>query len=534
MTDITTYSIGTASVTNGGTTITFSGAILGGGNATSGDLIKIGSNAFVPILSITDDTHVVISAWPGSTVSGAGYVIFHVSPLRFEGGEQTAEVTKLVRTINQAGYFYFVSGAAPDPNIGDEGQYALKTNTGAWVLWYKTGGVWVLQGTPVGLTYKGNWSSATAYVVNDRVSRSGATYIAKQASTNQDPATDVSNTYWDAGGLRGDDGINGATWFSGSGVPSDGSGVNGDFYFRTSTSDVYKKASGTWSIVANIKGVIGLTPVIAADSASVVTVGVGSKSFAISLGTAFYPGMRVRASNGDKSRVLIGDVISNVSGTLIVNVDDTVGTGSDSAWNINVTGLRGIQGSTGPQGNTGVQGAKGDTPIVAGTSVTSVPVGTGSKSLTVETGLSFAAGMRLRVQNSDASKVMLGFATAYVPSTGALTMSVQSAIGSGSGSAWQVTITGGDGPQGVQGDQGQGITPGATGTLAQRSTYDGQGTGFVYLETDVAPFRLWVKASNVSADWAGPSYVSGIAATGDFGLITDSILDQFDYGGIAA
>jgi hypothetical protein len=89
---------------------------------------------------------------------------------------------------------------------------------------------------------------------------------------------------------------------------------------------------------------------------------------------------------------------------------------------------------------------------------------------------------------------------------------------------------GAQGAQGIQGIQGVGIQPDATGTLAQRSTYDGQTQGFKFLETDVSPFRLWVKASNTSADWAGPNYIGGSAAVGDLGSVADSILQTFDYG----
>jgi hypothetical protein len=60
-------------------------------------------------------------------------------------------------------------------------------------------------------------------------------------------------------GATGPPGANGATWFSGAAVPSGAEGSNGDFYLRTATDDVYKKATGTWSIVTNIKGEKGET-----------------------------------------------------------------------------------------------------------------------------------------------------------------------------------------------------------------------------------------------------------------------------------
>ena len=51
----------------------------------------------------------------------------------------------------------------------------------------------------------------------------------------------------------------GTTWYTGSGVPDNGVGANGDFYLRTSNSDVYQKAAGVWGVVANIKGTTGDT-----------------------------------------------------------------------------------------------------------------------------------------------------------------------------------------------------------------------------------------------------------------------------------
>lgn len=58
---------------------------------------------------------------------------------------------------------------------------------------------------------------------------------------------------------------------------------------------------------------------------------------------------------------------------------------------------------------------------------------------------------------------------------------------------------------------GVGITPGATGTLAQRAAYNTAAQGFTYLRTDVNPFELYAKASATSGDWAGPTTLQGAA-----------------------
>lgn len=58
-----------------------------------------------------------------------------------------------------------------------------------------------------------------------------------------------------ASGAEGKEGKPGATWYSGTTVPSTGLGAVGDFYFRTTTSDVYKKTGeAIWSFQVNIKG----------------------------------------------------------------------------------------------------------------------------------------------------------------------------------------------------------------------------------------------------------------------------------------
>lgn len=76
--------------------------------------------------------------------------------------------------------------------------------------------------------------------------------IKGSAGANGADGADGSN------GSDGADGAPGSAWFEGSGVPSDGSGINGDFYLNISNGDVYQKAGGTWgAAVGNIKGATG-------------------------------------------------------------------------------------------------------------------------------------------------------------------------------------------------------------------------------------------------------------------------------------
>lgn len=69
------------------------------------------------------------------------------------------------------------------------------------------------SGGSVASAYKGAWSSATAYVVGDIVTRTGSSYIALLASTNVDPSSGSSSATW---GVLAAAGATGATGPAGS------------------------------------------------------------------------------------------------------------------------------------------------------------------------------------------------------------------------------------------------------------------------------------------------------------------------------
>lgn len=72
------------------------------------------------------------------------------------------------------------------------------------------------------------------------------------ATGTQGPAGPTGPT--GATGADGTDGADGSVWRDGSGVPSNGLGVNGDYYLDDDTGLVYAKAGGTYSQVADIHG----------------------------------------------------------------------------------------------------------------------------------------------------------------------------------------------------------------------------------------------------------------------------------------
>lgn len=69
--------------------------------------------------------------------------------------------------------------------------------------------------------------------------------------------------------INGTDGTDGTIIYSGSGAPSGGLGVVGDYYVDTATQDFYKKTgASTWSVLFNMKGATGAPGADGADGAS--------------------------------------------------------------------------------------------------------------------------------------------------------------------------------------------------------------------------------------------------------------------------
>lgn len=111
-----------------------------------------------------------------------------------------------------------------------------------------------------------------------------------------------------ADGADGADGAPGSVWFEGTGVPSAGLGIDGDFYLDDATGDVYQKVGGTWGIVANIQGADG------ADGApgSVWFEGTGPPAAGLGIDGDFY----LDDANGDVYQKAAGvwSVVANILG----------------------------------------------------------------------------------------------------------------------------------------------------------------------------------------------------------------------------
>lgn len=96
----------------------------------------------------------------------------------------------------------------------------------------------------VGFTGRGAWSSGSSYVANDVVSLSGSSYLAIQASTNQNPSTQTA--YWLLLAAKGDTGAGDVTGQASS-VDNEialFSGTGGKTIKRATTTGVLKATSG--------------------------------------------------------------------------------------------------------------------------------------------------------------------------------------------------------------------------------------------------------------------------------------------------
>ena len=129
-------------------------------------------------------------------------------------------------------------------NAGDYIQAAASTGS-ALVCFYS-----VYEGSAVaaavGFTPRGAWGSGSTYAVNDVVSYNGSSYLAIQASTNQNPATQTA--YWLVLAAKGD---------TGSGdVTGPASSVDSEIAVYDSTTGKIIKRASTTGILKGTSGVL--------------------------------------------------------------------------------------------------------------------------------------------------------------------------------------------------------------------------------------------------------------------------------------
>jgi hypothetical protein len=327
MTALVSYSTGTVSVAAGGTTVTGVGTLWAGTVVKPGDMLQIGNFQTV-ISDVTDTTHLVIPPWGGGVQSAVAYKIWQVSPQRFAGAQAMQTVNDLVAAFNTSGYFVFVSSTAtvPDPSLGSDGQYAFQPTTGK--TWAKVAGVWSFLGVYKAFNLTGAYNGSTTYSYGDVQVTSGSSYIYINATPSAGNAA-PNATYWQLLASVGPAGATGATGAAGS------NGTNGAGYGGTSTTSL--------------------------------AIGTGSKAFTTQSGLAYTNGARVRATATAGATGWVEGVATYSGTTLTITSDKTSGSGTGTAWNLNVAGEPGSGGGT-------LQNAYGQCKLVkSGSNIVLIP-----------------------------------------------------------------------------------------------------------------------------------------------------------------
>lgn len=355
-----TYSTGTISIAADGTVFTGTGT-LWSTQAEQGDWIFANGNiAVITSDAITDTTLTSELPWTGGVLSGASYVLLKMSWLRYESAITQQKVREFITNLTAAGLFTFVSGAAPDPGMGVEGQWALKVNSGSWKIWYYTGGVWVLQGTPAGIDIIGTYDAGHTYADRDGVYRNGSLYLSL-VDANLGNTPESSPTDWQIVVSKGDTGaillLPIAAWSTGVayvvGPPASYVSQAGSSYqclvAHTSGTFATDLAAGKWGIVAS-KGTDGTNGSNGANGAGYggssttsLAIATGSKTFTgVATTLAYQVSNYVRASSAaNGANFMEGYVTAYSGGSLTLNVTKIGGSGTLADWNFAIAGAPG-------------------------------------------------------------------------------------------------------------------------------------------------------------------------------------------------
>lgn len=119
--------------------------------------------------------------------------------------------------------------------------------------------------------------SETTLFTETEVPSGSFIYVAIPTGDSQNPFIlyRVSPDVVGATGPQGAQGAQGSLIRSGPGAPVDTTGVNGDYWLDTATSDLYKKSNGTYLVTANLKGATGATGAAGANGADGAAASVG-------------------------------------------------------------------------------------------------------------------------------------------------------------------------------------------------------------------------------------------------------------------
>ena len=220
------------------------------------------------------------------------------------------------------------------PTGGNNGDFYLKSDTDD--IYKNTNGSWSVVTNIKGLTGPvgaagptgstgptgangATWSSGTAVPTGgnsgDFYLKTDTDDIYKNTSGTWTVITNIKGLTGSTGST-GPAGINGATWSSGTAVPTGGN--SGDFYLKTDTDDIYKNTSGSWSIVSNIKGSTGVTNISNVGSGTGL-IGRDITSGTINVRSLTGQNIINVTTNGDDIIIDTNNLSLDNSGNLVIN-----------------------------------------------------------------------------------------------------------------------------------------------------------------------------------------------------------------------
>jgi hypothetical protein len=304
-----------------------------------------------------------------------------------------------------------------------------------------------------------------------------------QMASKQDLAnlqTTLENEMADAGGVPGAQGAPGPPGtqvYHGTTTPSSGTGINGDYYLNTATSDLSQKAGGSWSVLTNLKGIQGIQ-------------GAGGAN-----GSTIIPGSGVPGSGQGN----INDYYLDLTGHMFYGPKSSGGWGAGFSL-IGPAGTNGTNGATGAQGPPGSTGATGAAGATGATGATGPQGAAGTSALNIRGTWSSVTSYSANdfVSDVDGTGTLFGWI--------ATTSTTNQRPKDNTPSIWtQFSVQGPPGPSGSAGATGATGSTGATGPTGATGSTGATGTAGANGNT------IWPTSGTPS---------SGLGVNGDFAIDT--------------
>ncbi|MGC8750737.1 MAG: hypothetical protein ACP5P5_07825, partial [Hydrotalea sp.] len=300
-----------------------------------------------------------------------------------------------------AGANVLTGSGAPAPTLGFNGDSYIDIVTGN--VYTKNAGSWINSGATLkgttGATGPTGQTGASALsgtgVPNNSLGNNGDTYI--------DNSTGIiytkSGGVWTSTGnsLMGVTGATGAAGFSalsGSGTPANTLGNNGDTYIDNITGIIYVKSGGAW--ISSGKSLMGATGVTGPTGAVGATGAQGVQGITGNTGATGASGASVISGSGAPSNGTgnNGDTYIDITNGNIYQKSGGIWVNSGASFMgvtgaTGQTGAQGVTGATGPQGPAGVNGTNGST---GATGATGPQGATGNNGIDGATGATGATG----------------------------------------------------------------------------------------------------------------------------------------------